>query len=148
MPTPLMSTRVAFCVVQDNVEDSPETILVGVASNRMMSGFDGCGAPTVTVTVAVADLPLPVAVKVYVVVVAGVTVEVPCNRRLSPTPGAMLTEVAPVTFHSSNEDWPAVMLVGVAENLTMTISGTVMVVTVVRAVLCRPPLSFTVSRKL
>src|SRR5260370_7785433 len=106
MPTPLMSTRVAFCVVQDNVEDSPETILVGVASNRMMSGFEGAVAPTVTVTVAVADLPLPVAVKVYVVVADGVTVAVPCNRRLSPTPGAMLIEVAPATFHSSKNDCP------------------------------------------
>ena len=45
-------------------------------------------------------------------------------------------------------DWPAVMRSGVAENRTMTISGTVTVVTVVRAVLCRPPGSFTVSRKL
>src|ERR1041385_8348140 len=85
VPTPLISTRVAFSVVQDNVEDSPETMLVGVASKRTISGFEGPGVLTVTVTVAVADLPLPVAVKVYVVVVAGVTVAVPCNRRLSPT---------------------------------------------------------------
>jgi len=46
------------------------------------------------------------------------------------------------------DDWPDVMLVGVAENLTTTISATVMVVTVVRAVLCSPPESLTVSRKL
>ena len=94
VPTPLISTRVAFCVVQDNVADSPVTILVGFASNRTMSGFEAGAVLTVTVTVAVCDLPLPVAVRVYVVVVVGVTVAVPCGRRLSPTPGAMLIEVA------------------------------------------------------
>src|SRR4051794_1504295 len=50
-PTPLMLTRVAFDVVQDRVDDSPCRILVGVASNLKMLGFD-TDAATVTVTVA------------------------------------------------------------------------------------------------
>src|SRR5262245_5800849 len=63
-PTPLMFTLVAPEVVHDSVEDSPEMMLVGFASNRMICGFETT-ADTVTVTVAVCCLPpLPAAVRV------------------------------------------------------------------------------------
>ena len=46
-----MLTRVAPVVAQDRVEDSPDRMLVGVASNRTMAGLETSGV-TVTVTVA------------------------------------------------------------------------------------------------
>jgi len=46
-----------------------------------------------------------------------------------PTFGLMETESAPLTFHCRFEDWPAKMVVGVAEKLT--IAGATVVVTVV-----------------
>src|SRR5205814_10577933 len=51
--TPVMVTVDAPSVVQDNMEDSPEMMLVGTAWNRMISGFPAVGGLTVTVTVAV-----------------------------------------------------------------------------------------------
>ena len=51
--------------LHDSVEDSPEMILVGVASYRMIRGIGAPGAPTVMVTVAVCvGTPAAVAVKV------------------------------------------------------------------------------------
>jgi hypothetical protein len=51
--TPVMVTVAAPSVVQDNIEDSPERMLVGTAAYRMILGSPAAGGLTVTVTVAV-----------------------------------------------------------------------------------------------
>ena len=51
--TPVMVTVAAPSVVHDNIEDSPDMILVGTASYRMILGSPAVGGLTVTVTVAV-----------------------------------------------------------------------------------------------
>ena len=51
--TPVMVTVAAPSVVQDNMEDSPDMMLVGTASNRMILGSPAFGGLTVTVTEAV-----------------------------------------------------------------------------------------------
>ena len=63
--TPVMVTVVAPSVVQDNMEDSPDMILVGTASYRMILGSPAPAGLTVTVTVAVCvGKPGAVAVRV------------------------------------------------------------------------------------
>src|SRR5258706_510450 len=114
---------VAPSTFQHSCDDPPTLIVVGLSENCRI--LDACPLLTVTMTGALTG-----------------------NPRLSPPPGAMLPDVAPVRFHSSNEAWPGVMLVGGAETRTRRISGIVIVVPGVRGVLCRPPLSFTVRGKL
>ena len=48
--TPLIVTVAALSVVQDNMEDSPDMMLVGTASYRMILGSPAAGGLTVTVT--------------------------------------------------------------------------------------------------
>ena len=62
--TPVIVTVAAPSVVQDNIEDSPERMLVGTAAYRMIRGSPTT-ALTVTVTVAVCvGKPEAVAVRV------------------------------------------------------------------------------------
>jgi hypothetical protein len=63
--TPVIVTVAAPSVVQDNIEDSPDMMLVGTASYRMILGSPAAGGLTVTVTVAVC-VARPVAVAVRV----------------------------------------------------------------------------------
>jgi hypothetical protein len=59
----------------------------------------------------------PEAVNVYVVVEAGVTVIDPAGLAV-PTPGSIVTELAPVTFHTMVVDCPEVITRGFASKTT------------------------------
>ena len=72
----------------------------------------GCSS-TVMVVVAVAWLTLLRAVKVYCVVLAGLTALVPFLASTAPKV-LIVTESAFNTCQSMVEDWPALMLVGLA----------------------------------
>jgi hypothetical protein len=91
-PTPGAILRLAAPLTdQLRAEDWRMEICGGLAAKPAMTG----GPPTVTVVVAVREPDGLPAVRVYVVVAAGVTfTEAPVTE---PTPGAILTLVAPVT---------------------------------------------------
>ena len=74
-------------------------------------------AVTVMVTLLVTEPPAFVAVSVYFVVFEGSTVEeIPVT---APTP-VKLSEVAPVTVQVTFEDWPSLIVAGVALKLPIT----------------------------
>lgn len=88
---------------------------------------------TVIVAVAVAGPLVLVAVSVYVVVDVGIKVRVPVADTV-PTPGVILTVVAPVTVHDSVVLSPAVMDAGLVVKAVMTGKPAVEIVTVADAV--------------
>jgi hypothetical protein len=94
-------------------------MLVGYIEKRIITGGPLDWA-TVTVVEAIVDPELFVAVRVYVVVTGGEIARAPDDVTV-PIPLSMVTEVAPVTSQSSNENRPAVMLFGSA--LKFSISG-------------------------
>jgi hypothetical protein len=81
-------------------------------------GKSGGVTPAATTTVLDAvTLPLAlVAVSTYVVVAAGDTATEPLPET-APTTGVMLTPVAPPVAQDTVEDWPALMLAGLAKNV-------------------------------
>ena len=117
-------TVVAFLLDQLSVELPPEAMVVGAAVMVMVGGTWF----TVTMAVAVAVAPFaPLAVRVYVVVCAGVTALWPFTGGEFASPvgsaGENVTDVAFVVVHVSVLNWPAVMVVGEAARVAVTLPG-------------------------
>jgi hypothetical protein len=112
----LMETDVAPVTLHDNVDGLPEVTELGLALKLMIAGRPE-GATVILAVVVDGPVAL-VAVIVYVVVSAGVMVFEPLDETV-PMPGLMETEVAPVMFHDSVADCPAVMVPGLALKLVM-----------------------------
>jgi hypothetical protein len=94
-------------------------------------------APTLTVAAAVADPPAPVAVIVYVVVAVGLTDLVP-DVPTAPIPLSIVTEVAFVLDQVNVDDCPEVMVVGLADSVTVGAPVEVPTVTVAVEVTVAP----------
>ncbi len=93
-------------------------MLVGYSEKRRITGFADTPT-TLTLVEAVTEPTLLVAVNVYTVVLIDDTSRVP-EIGTTPTPWFMETEVAPVTFHCSIEEYPTLTLSGLAVKLTIT----------------------------
>ena len=119
-----MVTDVALVEVQVKVELPPEATAVGCAEICIVGGTWF----TVTVAVAVAVAPFaPLAVMVKVVVCAGVTALCPLTGREFASPvgsaGEKLTDVALLVVHLSVLNCPAVIVVGDAASVAVTLPG-------------------------
>ena len=119
-----MVTEVAFDEDQVRMELPPDATAVGFAEICIVGGT----WLTVTVAVAVAVAPsAPLAVMVNVVVCAGVTALWPfTGRELASTVGSAgekLTDVALVVVHFSVLNCPAVIVVGDAASVAVTLPG-------------------------
>ena len=109
IPTPWsIEAIVAFVLAQDNVNDAPAVMVVGLALNVPV----GAGA-TVTVACLIGVPPTPVSVSVYIVVTGEDTdTEPPDAGVTAPTPLLIEALVAFVAVHESVDEALAAIEVG------------------------------------
>jgi hypothetical protein len=119
-PTPLsMEIEVAPAMFHWRVADRPVVIVLGFAVKLLITGGTETAAVTEMIVDAVIVPELLVALIVYVVVAVGDTDCVP-EAETVLMPWSIDTEVAPVIFHLSVEDWPVAIVTGLAENSVTT----------------------------
>jgi hypothetical protein len=121
-----MLSVVAPDVVQLSVLIPPSVMLVGLAVNELIVGK--LGWVTVTVTIDVAVPVVFVAVSIYVVVAAGLRTTDPLADVDAKVPGVTATPVAPVVAQFSVVLVPAMMDIGLAENVPIVGAATSLVV--------------------
>jgi hypothetical protein len=121
-----MFSVVAPEVVQLSVLIPPSVMLVGLAVNELIVGR--LGWVTVTVTIAVAVPVVFVAVSVYVVDAAGFRTTDPLADVDAKVPGVTAMPVAPVVAQFSVVLVPAMMDIGLAENVPIVGAATSLVI--------------------